>query len=215
MYLFVEKINFINLIIFILLRIVGIKVYYFRLSNTLRKKKLILFLNQLNISFINFSEKKFYDEINFGEISNEARDILIENVNRYCDNLNFNKLRKFFVNSDILKVFFIRKFSYEFKNIFFANAIAEKFGIKKYYLWINLNTDSEKFLPISIRNKNLRPNFLKLFDNFFNLLKFFFKILSKKIKLPYKKKISKKQIITKSFDAEYLNKKYIFFLTKE
>ena len=79
MYIFVEKINSINLIFFIFFRIFGIKIYFFSLSNILKKKKFIYWLNKINICFINFSQKNFYDDIPFGTITNLSRDILIQN----------------------------------------------------------------------------------------------------------------------------------------
>ena len=152
MYIFVEKINFINLIFFIFIRIFGIKIYFFSLSNILRKKKLIYLLNKINICFINFSEKNFYDDIPFGTITNLSRDILIQNVSNYCEKIDFSLLKDFFLSSDILKIFLLENTHIVLKIYFLLNFWLKNLELQN-YLWINSNIDSEKFLPILIRKK--------------------------------------------------------------
>ena len=158
MYIFVEKINSINLIFFIFFRIFGIKIYFFSLSNILKKKKFIYWLNKINICFINFSQKNFDDDIPFGTITNLSRDILIQNVSNYCEKIDFSLLKNFFLSPDILKIFFIRKYAYSFKNIFFVESLLKNLELEIIIYGLIQILIAKNFYQTQLK-KNLRPFF--------------------------------------------------------
>lgn len=164
-----EKLSLFNLIIVIVLKFLGFKIYFYKISKILQSKKVITILKSLNIRWINFN-----DEVNnvlpsYGLTQN----LNILNSRKlstiYSRKLWGNRIKKFFNNSDFLKIYFnnflYRKLFYIYGLCEFAKKV--QINNNKVFFWINNNEHNKE----ALKNYN---NFIIIKPKFISYLSFLF-----------------------------------------
>ena len=134
--LIVKKLNWLNIIIVFLLRLVFSKIYFIEIAKYFKFKKLIKFFSIFNVSWFNYQEIKFQDaHIDKMSIASNMSKEMSDLITEKLWNLSFTKIyfrREFFSTN-------IQRYIYnEMQTVLEIFLIAYYFKKKEFkiYLWI-------------------------------------------------------------------------------
>ncbi len=172
------ELNLINILFFLLVKMIGFNVYFFEIQNLLKNEKLVLCLNKIGIYWVNYNKFTINDNLYYNQNIKITQNISELIVNKIWSE-EFKK--KFKDKNNLLLSISDQVFSEIKKSnqvLLFAKLLLDNSSVKSITIFLNLNLVNSYFasfcnkekLKIKVRLLISIHKILKFLINFFGLI---------------------------------------------